>query len=214
MKTIKLIVNKLNEMQHDWTNYICDLKKLEDIQNADLKDNIKELLSELREYQKQEDRAALEEIETIIGNKETMKILMDYVNKALIYYNSFSALRKNQTKNEETIEKFIRDAVENYVIRFDRKIILRYSEYGFEDKASMEKALVSLDFLSDYYVKRLFIKENIADDFKGETGFTDNNCQIYAELIDAHFQDIKLNILMRNMETMKDYISKMNHTEN
>ena len=43
----------------------------------------------------------------------------------------------------------------------------------------------------------------IIDDFKDETGFGDDICKYYAELLDKNFKEIKLNILMQDMENLQ-----------
>ena len=41
-----------------------------------------------------------------------------------------------------------------------------------------------------------------------ETGFGEENCLKYAELVDSHFQELKINILMQDVEELQDIINR------
>lgn len=72
-----------------------------------------------------------------------------------------------------------------------------------DNKQQMIRALKSIEYLTEYYIRRFFAKQNIVEDFMEETGFGEENCLKYAELVDSHFQELKINILMHDVEELR-----------
>ena len=78
-----------------------------------------------------------------------------------------------------------------------------FEEYHLSSEEEADKAIQSIGSLTEYYIRRLYVTKYIIDDFKDETGFGDDICKYYAELLDKNFKEIKLNILMQDMENLQ-----------
>lgn len=208
MEKIEKFISALKKMDSDWTQRICEEEDWDELNNEDMKEVLEQLIKEVRKYKKKEDTGKIEEIRKLVENKAAADRIMQYVDRTLIYYNTFSSLRKSEEKDENLAGEFLGDAMKNYILRFNPQIASRYFKYGFADERDMKRVLQLMEYLTDYYVRRLFLPQTILEDFMEETGLSENNCSVYAKLIEEHFQEIKLNLLMRNMEVIQRYLEE------
>jgi hypothetical protein len=206
MKKIEKFISALKNMDSDWAQRICEEEDWDELNNEDMKKVLDQLVKEIRKYKKKEDTGKIEEIRKLVENKAATDRIMQYVDRTLVYYNTFSELRKTEEKDENLAGGFLQDAMKNYILRFDPQISSRHFKYGFSDETGMKRVLQSMEYLTDYYVRKRFLPQTILEDFMEETGLSEANCGVYAKLIEKHFQEIKLNLLMRNMEGIQRYL--------
>ena len=77
----------------------------------------------------------------------------------LVYFNNLYKLRNVEKENSELVSSFLFDAVENYIVRFDSHIIARYPEYKLDNKQQMIRALKSIEYLTEYYIRRFLLNK-------------------------------------------------------
>lgn len=203
MREITKIIEELNEIQPKWEKQIIDIEELEDIYNSDLAEIFGDLIGILRGYVKEDDESKIEYVRQLLKNKKTMDVLLQCVDKTMMHYKNFAILRGIEKRDIQIVKQFIKDSIENYVVRVDYQFCMTCDRYMIEQVEEMKAILGSMDCLTEYYVRRLFVKSAISMDFKEETGLSEEVCQLYAEMIDKYFQDIKMNIILQDTEYIR-----------
>lgn len=203
MENVAVIIEELNKIDLDWKIKICKSENMEDIGNQELIKKISDLIGIMRQYKKNLDDKHIAILSEIIADQCVMDCLLNFVDKTLVYFNIMSELRKLENEDGKLVGLFLKDVVENYIVRVDSQIVKRYGDYHLRDEHNMKRILKAIDCLTEYYVRRLFTKKSIEKDFEEETELTQENCQVYSELVDKYFQEIKMNIIMQDMEMCK-----------
>jgi hypothetical protein len=98
------------------------------------------------------------------------------------------------SKDPEAVMELFKDIFLNYVLRFDPNITRRYQIKDGEN--AFEGILHAFDNLTDYYVKRLYVQEAVERDFCEETGLSKECGELYANLYEEHFQELKWNLIL------------------
>lgn len=204
MEKYQVIIEELNNIDADWKIKVCENQKLEEIKNYELLQKIDELIGIIRQYKKKSDAESLEDIAQMIDAQSVIELLNQYVENSLVYFNTLSELREIERGNSEKVKEFLQDVIENYIVRVDMQIAKRFQTYNFKSEKSMVETYRAIDHLTEYYVRKLYVKSNIEEDFCEETGLSKESCQLYAELIDKYFQEIKMNIIMQGLECYRN----------
>ena len=203
MREIKEIINELNQVGTMWREFITSVEDLDDIYNNSNGELLGELLEAIRECVKKKDEHRLKEVKNLVANEKAWDSIFKCVDRMLMHYNSLEVLRETEKVNNVLVGDFLKDAIENYVVRVDYGFIEHYGEYKINSNDEMRKILNSVDCLTEFYVRRLFTKRAIVEDFANETGLSEGNCIRYAECVEKYMNEMKMNILMQDTEYIR-----------
>ncbi|MBR5565686.1 MAG: hypothetical protein IKW08_05905 [Roseburia sp.] len=203
MKEIQEIISKFNEESPNWKEWIATVEELDEVYNSRDSELFSELFASIREYVKKDDKKKLEEIGKLIANEKAMDVILKCVNKMLMHYNNLSLLREIEKENKEFVGDFLEDIIENFIVRVDYQFVDEYERYKINSHDEMKTILRTIDCLTEYYVRRIFTKRAIVEDFYDETGLAKENCIRYAEIVNKYFNEMKMNILMQDTEYIR-----------
>lgn len=203
MDEIERTVAELDQIDHNWRDTVKsnDENNISDIEK--FHEYMAELLFEIRKHIKNGNFEIENHLNDYIHDNILCANLMEQAEKLLIHYHAMEPLRILERNNLQLCLSFFRDIMDNYVRRLDTSCLERFEEYKFKSSEEMQKAIESLDMLSDYYVGNSFSRKTIKEDFGEETGLSENLCEYYAELVDKCYQDIKMNLILRKVELLE-----------
>ena len=206
-KEMKDIIEELNQIDDKWTKKVVEVDGLEGLYRSDYGDLLNELIEGMRQFIKLDQEKEISDILECLDNKKASEMLIKYAHDTLVHYNNMFALRELEKENKEIVLKLIQETFDCFVLRFDINFIDKYEEYKIETPDVMRRILRSIDCLTEYYVRRLFTRNNIESDFGEETGLTEECCEKYAELVDENFKEIRMNIIMQDGEYIRQTMS-------
>lgn len=207
-KAIKNIIEELNKIDNKWQKKVVEVNDLEQLYKSEHGDELGQLIDLIRQFIKSDREEEIKDILSVVDNKKAVDILINYAYDTMVHYNNMFILRELEKENcEEIVFKLIQDAFENCVLRFDYNFIDRYDHYKIKDADEMRNILRSIDCLTEYYVRRLFTKRSICEDFELETGLSKTCCEKYAELVEDNFKEIRMNIIMQDGEYIRQAMS-------
>lgn len=209
MRTINDIIKSLNSEYEDWQEKLKRDGDFFDNINEKYSDQIYELIIALKRLCKEKDRDDLDVFLEVFEDKDIAEKLQKYVEKTLIYYKAFKPLRRRCVKEKEKVEEMITDIFDNFVLRFDSDILNRYEMLNENGDNQIDEVLQSMDNLTDYYVKHLMVKKNVVKDFMDETGLPEEVCELYAELYEKNYYELKLNLLMQGIDACYSNIKQI-----
>lgn len=203
MEKIRVTISDLDKHFPGWMKSAVNESNLFFQKDWKYRELLSILITELRNIKKSDDKELFGKFEQMIANDKFFELFNTYTENTLIFYRNLEGLRRENLETQERIKIFLDDVFQNHILRFDPEIAQRYEEYHLSSEEEAENAIQSIGSLTEYYVRRLYATYYIIDDFKDETGFSDDLCKYYAGLLDKHFQEIKLNILMQDMESLQ-----------
>lgn len=206
-KEIKDIIEELNQIDNKWQKIVVEATGLEGLYRSEYGEELGELVDSIRQYIKLNKENEIKDILDSLDNKKVSDVLINYAHDMLVHYNNMFVLRELERENQDIVIRLMQDAFESFVLRFDYNFVDKHSDYKIENSDEMRNILRSIDCLAEYYVRRLFTRKNMVEDFGSETGLSQACCEKYAELVDENFKDIRMNIIMQDGEYIRQNIS-------
>ena len=203
MENVRLTISELDKHFPGWMKSAVNESNLFFQKDWKYRELLIVIITELRSIKKADDKELFEKFEQMIDNDKFFELFNTYIENTLIFYRNLEGLRRGNLETQEKIKTFLDDVFQNHILRFDPEIAQRFEEYHLSSEEEADKAIQSIGSLTEYYIRRLYVTKYIIDDFKDETGFGDDICKYYAELLDKNFKEIKLNILMQDMENLQ-----------
>ncbi len=209
MDRIKEAILLLDESNPDWREHIStnDDSSVPDI--GQFRKNVAKLLREIKQFVKMHDQQKLDEMKELLHDNNLADNFMRWAETTLVHYRSMEPLRGLEKENLQLCKDFISDAMDYYVVRWGRNYLRHFERYHLPDTEKIQAIITSIEVLSNYYVENSFTDEMIAEDFHEETGMSRKVCRHYAELIDTHYQDIKLNLILGRVNTLMEKIEEI-----
>lgn len=192
-------LNILNNMDQNWADKIVNDKKID---NYELGEQIGELLNELKDISKTNDGLPKEVRDQLSSKKELLEWIERWLENALQGYRGFGPVRALAAVDEESARNLLRTAFDNYVLRYDQKIIEKYPAYKL-DREEMVRVLRLLDSITDFYVLSHMTKIAIREDFEDETGLNDELCDFYASLVDENYGLLLMNYIAESLANIQ-----------
>lgn len=209
MNEIYEIVRQLNLIDEKWYTYITSSGDMISSNHQQLVSKFLELLAELKKLYKIDEKQCYKTLDAVVTKEIYRDALKKQLNQVLIYYNATSGLRILEKKNFDLCKELILKIIENYIVRLDKSFQNEYSKYEFENDDAFIKVVCTIDTLTEYYIRKTYISEDIASDFQDETGLGETLCQYYAELIEKHYHDIRANMILSNTERLLQRLERM-----
>ena len=197
------MLDELNLEFPEWSSEIDENGDFLEKSDERLRNNFYKIIFEIKAFCIDSGLSVEEIVEKISDKKKNTEIIIKNVNNCLTYYKILSPIRELSFQDEKGAKAFLRDCFDNYIIRLDYKIS---EKYNFLDEEKVNKMLAAIDRLTDYYVERLLVKKEVENDFKGETGISNEVCSYYAELYESNFQELKFNLILNKLNNLEDML--------
>lgn len=207
MQQINEIVEQLNQIEPEWTNYFLNSSK--EPVNEQICSLLNQLIIALRQIRKDNPHDDIEEFEKILQSKEIYNSIMKFIDDSLQYYEALSIFRSIGKENELMATHLLLDIMENYIIRFDIEFSNRYEEYTFENQSDFEMTLDALESLTYLYVRRHYSKTMIEREFEDDSGISGKICSYYAQLVEEFYNDLRINLILDNSDAQKRIFSSI-----
>lgn len=192
------IVSDLNSMDKRWIQEVKRTDSISDLKNESQKGKIVQLLYALRNCEKSGNEHDIQEFRASLNDDEASNYLLNYANSSLVYYFNLTQVRELEKTDYASVQEFLKETMDKYVIRFNPTYIASYEKYHFPDEESAHGTMRAIEYLTKYYVYHLFGKEFISKDFQQETDLSQKTCDYYADLVNENFEQIKMNLLLQN----------------
>lgn len=202
------IVSDLNSIDKRWIQEVKHTDSLSDLKDESQKRKIVQLLYALRNCEKSGNEHDIQEFRTSLSDDETSNYLLNYANSSLVYYFNLTQVRELEKTDYASVQEFLKETMDKYVIRFNPTYISSYEKYHFPDEESAHGTMRAIEYLTKYYVYHLFGKEFISRDFRQETDLSQQTCDYYADLVNENFEQIKMNLLLQNTRKSNWYHHK------
>lgn len=196
MQNVKNILMDLDSNYPDWEQNLQENSDFSAYEDAELGHRMLDLVFSFKELCKKRESCSLDIFTELVRERKTAEILQGKVERVLIYYKAFRPIREMFSKDPEAVMELFKDIFFNYVLRFDPNITQRYQIKDGENENAFEGILHAFDNLTDYYVKRLYVQEAVERDFCEETGLSKECGELYANLYEEHFQELKWNLIL------------------
>lgn len=209
MDEIKKLILQLDEQNCQWRECIkaSDDSKINDA--ARFRQTIAKLLFELRNILKLDDQSKADEAARIIDDKVIADSFFRHAENTLVNYRAMTHIRMLEKEDSVLCKEFFDTVMSNYVVRWNMELHKDFERYHFNNSNEMQESMASLDALTDYYVENALTHQSIVKDFAGETELSETICTYYADLLDKHYTDIKLNIILNKLEGMSERMERI-----
>lgn len=209
MENIRVAISELDKHFPGWMKNAVNESNLFFEKDWKYRELLSVLITELRDIKKADNKELFGKFEQQIADDKFFELFNTYTENTLIFYRNLEELRQKNVMTQEKIKLFLGDVFKNHIIRFDPEFVERYADYNLSSEEEAENAIQSINSLTEYYIRRLYVTKYIIGDFKDETGFSDDLCKYYAELLDENYQEIKFNILLRAMDDVQSNLEHL-----
>lgn len=163
-----------------------------------------ELMGELRSLLKRQSyEGCCDYLKELLAEYDWLDNVIKYADETLQYYYALAGLRKQDEESSEAVCNFMVLAFQNYIIRVNKEFAETYQQFGMKDEEEMIRTLRLLDALTDFYVSNCYARNIIKKDFKGESDLSDTVCEVYAELVDKNYMEIKMNLIFNKLNSLE-----------
>ncbi len=209
MDKVRKIIYSMNQMSDHWREYI---KNNDDshIQDVEIfRKKVVELLDEIKRIMKEGDCDKLEEVRKLLDDSVIADSFFMSIEKTLTHFRAMSCVRELEKKDIQMAKGLFQKIMLDYVVRWDWKLQESFNEYHLKTEEDMKKVMQSLDTLSDYYIKNTWVISRTVEDFREETELSEELCQFYGDLLEEHYRELKLNLIMKCQEDIREELDRL-----
>ena len=208
MERIKILLDRLNLEFPDWINEIDENGNFSEKSDEKIRECFYKTIFQIKAICVEDGLNVEEVIENISNEKKDGEIVARNVSDCLTYYRVLKPIRELSFSDEKRAKKFLKDCFEKYILRLDYEIFEEYLFIELNNEGEFKKILSAIDRLTEYYAERLLIKKEVQNDFKGETGISDEVCCYYSELYESNFQELKLNLILNKLNNLEQLLKR------
>lgn len=212
LETIIKLIDELNKEFTGWMELVKDDQELTGNYDKNMKNKIFELVFLVKEQCIEQEKNVEELLKEVISEDKIISILKKQVDISMIYYKMLQPIRKMSFQDGERAKAMIEDIFSNYILRLDYAVFDRYKYLDDNSENSIKKLFSALDRLTDYYVEHLFVQKQVQNDFKMETGISEEVCAFYAQLYEENFKELKVNLIMNKLTDLENALSESEET--
>ena len=208
METIRNIINKLNERNTEWHNFIDESTEYDKCQDEELKMDFLALLEELKaEVKKSSDRQETRErlkkvLKEGISDDALVDELLSRVMDITQTYFLFESLRRIEREEYSQIENFLKQLYDDYLVRYDIRFADRFCSFGFLSEEEMMDAAEAVGTLVNIYISNRLSTESILMDFRDETGLSETTSRVFLLHFEKYYQELSTNYIIGMLNTM------------
>ena len=208
METIRNIINKLNERNTEWHNFIDESTEYDKCQDEELKTDFLALLEELKaEVKKNSDRQETRErlkrvLKEGISDDALVDELLSRVMDITQTYFLFESLRRIEREEYSQIENFLKQLYDDYLVRYDIRFADRFRSFGFLSEEEMMDAAEAVGTLVNIYISNRLSTESILMDFRDETGLSETTSRVFLLHFEKYYQELSTNYIIGMLNTM------------
>lgn len=207
------IQNKIKEMNTKFPNWDCNVAAFfessaprEGDPNEDMLDAFTDLLASLIEVVKTDD-IAVEDAVCLLDDYACKSYAAKYITFKLRSYNNYKPLRELAEADIYKAKCCVDLIWSSYVLRFNPHLVFDDSvplkEVDFKNLAAQ------LDRFTDFCVDRSYSFPAIIEELKDDANFGDVLCEYIAGKIDADFEKLKLNYIMRRLSVCERTLDEL-----
>lgn len=208
METIRNIINKLNERNTEWHNFIDESTEYDKCQDEELKTDFLALLEELKaEVKKNSDRQETRErlkkvLKEGISDDALVDELLSRVMDITQTYFLFESLRRIEREEYSQIENFLKQLYDDYLVRYDIRFADRFRSFGFLSEEEMMDAAEAVGTIVNIYISNRLSTESILMDFRDETGLSETTSRVFLLHFEKYYQELSTNYIIGMLNTM------------
>lgn len=197
IEQLNIVIETLGE---EWKSKLDGFLKDETIVLSDEeKTEIIKFLNSCKEEMIEENASNMQEVEALINNDLVYKNICAYIDGQLRPYYAAAALRALVVKDEDKVEKDIKEIFDRAILRYSPQIMQDYEKYGFSNDDSFIEFLNVLDSMCTVIVERNFHIEAIEVFLYANIRLPQKICKQMARIIDKNFESMKLNYIIERM---------------
>lgn len=204
---IENIIKQLDESTPGWKEILKNSEEgLSSTLDETTRNHIGELILTFKKLLKDSSKDYKKILSQYFDDPALVDCISEQINQTLVYYNSFSVLRKLEQTDCSLVSSFIEDIFRFCLLRFD---LDAFKKYSFSEKEKIENVVWAFDNLTDYYVRRLFTQNNVQQDFQNETGLSDTNTCLYGRLYEENFAELRLNSILNMLHSNQERLKQL-----
>lgn len=203
----------MNQTCQEWEKHIYEDNDYIKNQDSHVKELFNGIIEELRNiYKEAGKQEPVRQLNSLISDKKAVNYIMGIVNKTLINYKAMSPVRKLEADKGELVKMLITAVFEKAMVRIELGVTETYGQYNLKSEEELFEIIQAISRLSEYYVKRHWAKKTVCLDFRDETGCALELCEFYAEMLERHYHELRLNILMDDIWDFNNRFDELNET--
>lgn len=196
MKMIESILEEIKQTDPEWIQY----QDVTEIENTDTLHLLNELVTEIREMLKQEKENELKKLPQYVGNDILCEDIIEFSKYTLKHYYAWKLVTNMEKSNPGLVPILLQNVMDKGILRVDYDLPDTYITYGASDRDEFIQLLNSYDTLVTYYVQKHLSRKAIIKDIKEETEISDENAEIFADLIERNYKELQINIILDKLE--------------
>lgn len=196
MERIKAIIKEIKQTDPNWAEY----REVSDIKGNDTLRLLNQLVEAIRPLLKQNRKKELEELPGIVGSDVLSKDIIEFSQYTLRHYYAWSLVRELEDTKKELVPILFQNIMDRAILRVDFDFFETFETYEAKDQDQFMDMLNSFDTLVTYYVQKHFIRKAIIRDIMEETEISDENAEVFADLIEKNYRELQINIILDKLE--------------
>ncbi|MBP3460456.1 MAG: hypothetical protein J6K58_14735 [Lachnospiraceae bacterium] len=200
MEKINNLVKEIMKNDKSWENY----KEIKEINEPKTLELLNDLISEVRKMVKNDEEESLEMLSQYVENDQLCKDIIAFSRFTLMHYKNFAIVRQLEESNRELAAVLFQNIMDKFVLRLDFDFQETYEIYNAKSEEEFYDFLESYDTLVSYYVQRHYSRKAIVKDIIEETEISDEDAEVFADLIGRNYRDLQLNLIIDSLQKNKN----------